>query len=135
MAGILSRLQNEDLSLYAERDGVLQFSSDRAGLRPLLRGVSEFPEAFENSTVADRVVGLAAAYLLIHGKVKEVHAGLVSEEGRKALEEAGIALKASEEVADLHDDAGEGPCPMDTLARSSGGVALFVDELQRQFAD
>lgn len=128
----LKTLQDQDLTLYVEKDGVVTFSSDRQGLRPLLRGVTKFGSAFRGAIVADKVVGLAAAYLLVRGKVKEVHTLLASKPGIETLEHHGIKISANKTIDDLIDPETKERCSMETLAETAGGVSLFINALQRQ---
>src|SRR5688572_10826782 len=65
---MLDRLKAGALTLLVEREGRLVHASDRGGLKPLYDGVIVHPELFEGAEVADRVVGLAAAYLLVHAR-------------------------------------------------------------------
>jgi hypothetical protein len=131
---LLTKANAQNLSLYVEREGTVTYVSDRAGLRPLLRGVTDFPGCFDGAVVVDRVVGLAAAYLLIHGKVKRVITPLVTEDGATALEDAGVQVDATQRVERLLDDRRHDLCPMEAMARQSGGFALFVHQLQRHLA-
>lgn len=129
---LLTKLENDELTLYAQRDGVMTLASDRRGLRPLLEAATKTPEALEGAEVADRVVGLAAAYLLVFAKVASVKTKIITAEARAVLEEAEIEAKAVEETDNLIEAGRKTPCPMEVLARESGGVFLFIDELQRQ---
>lgn len=132
MASRMIRLLNEGrLKLCAEQNKELSFASDRAGIEPLIRGVLDYPAAFEGALVGSRCLGLAAAYLLVYGRVATVDAELASAEAVAVLERENIPINA-EQVVDNpgalkgYDDS------LDDAARRSGGVALFVVELQRQ---
>jgi hypothetical protein len=129
---VLKKLDEQNLNLFVECDGRMSYASDRSGLKPLLRGVTEFPEAFAKACVADRVVGLAASYLLVHGQVEEIEAKLITDEACAFLDKFGIHYKFQKKIELLLDERRRAECPMDIMARTSGGVTLFVDELKRQ---
>lgn len=129
---LLKTLEDENLTIYVERGGMMTFSSDRRGLTPLLRGVSDYPQAFVDAHVADRIIGLAAAYLLAQGKVGRVEAGIISEAGAECLEKHNIPFEAATRVPELKEK--DELCPMELKAQKAGGVARFLKQMQRQMA-
>lgn len=130
-AKLLERMRSGGLTLLVERQGRLAFASDRTGLRPLYRGVVEHPDLFEGAEVADRVVGLAAAYLLLQAKVARVSAGVMAREAERALAEAGIESEAETKVKALTDPPlqpdGIG---LEQMAREAASPAHFLEALR-----
>jgi hypothetical protein len=129
---VLKKLDEQNINLFVERDGRMSYASDRKGLRPLLRGVTEFSKAFQGAVVADRVVGLAASYLLVHGQIEEVEAKTITDEACEFLEKRGIRYKYQKKIEMLLNARRKAECPMEIMARGSGGVMLFVEDLKRQ---
>ncbi len=128
---LLKRLRAGQLTLLVERRGRLAFASDRAGLKPLYRGIVEHPETFEGSDVADKVVGLAAALLLAHARVARVVAGVISKEAEAYLDEVGIAYEGETRVKKLDDPVlqpeGMG---LEQMARAAGTPARFIETVR-----
>lgn len=129
---VLKKLDEQTLNLFVECDGRMTYASDRNGLKPLLRGVTEFPEAFIKGYVADRYVGLAASYLLAHGRVEEIEAKFITDEACEFLDKYGIKYKFQKKLEKILDARKKKECPMEIMARNSGGVILFVEALKRQ---
>ncbi len=85
------------------RDGDrLVFASDGRWLHPLL----ELAERLAlgdlepgRLAVRDRVVGRAAAMVLVHLGIRQVHAGVLSVPGREAFERHGVRWSCDSEVA------------------------------------
>lgn len=75
-------LKEENATLVAVNDGEIFVSHDR-GVAPILNKIDENPQFFRGASVADKVIGKAAAMLLSKYGVNEIHAVLVSE---KALD-------------------------------------------------
>jgi len=130
---LLERLQVGGLKLLVEREGRLAHASDRGGLRPLYEGIIEHPELFEGADVADRIVGLAAANLLVHARVARVATTLISRDAERALTEAGISFTARSRVKELEDVALADGVGVEQLARDSVTPATFVEALRTRF--
>ena len=69
-------LHSGDWSLVIENHGVRTFSG--RGVKDLLRVLEEEPQVLNGAKIADKVVGKAAAALMVLGKVREVYAELIS---------------------------------------------------------
>lgn len=130
---LLERLRAGGLTLLVEREGRLVHASDRGGLRPLYEGIIAHPQLFESADVADRVVGLAAAYLLVHARVARVATPLISKEAERALAEAGIPFAAQSRVKNLEDVPLPEGIGTEQLARDSVTPATFVEALRTRF--
>ena len=130
---MLERLRLGGLTLLVEREGRLVHASDRGGLRPLYEGIIEHPQLFDGAEVADRVVGLAAAYLLIHARVGRLSTPLITKDAEKALNEAGISFSSTSRIKQLQDVAFPDGMGMEQLARDSVSPATFVDSLRTRF--
>jgi hypothetical protein len=130
---MLDRLKAGGLTLLVEREGRLVHASDRGGLKPLYDGAIVHPELFEGAEVADRVVGLAAAYLLVHARVARVVTPLIARDAEKAFQEAGIPFHATSRVKNLEDvPIGDG-VSVEQLAHESVTPATFVEQLRTRF--
>jgi iron complex outermembrane receptor protein len=130
---MLERLHAGGLTLLVEREGRLVHASDRAGLRPLYEGVIEHPQLFEGADVADRVVGLAAAYLLVHAHAARVATPVITRDAEKALAEAGIPFSAQSRVKHIEDVPLPDGVGVEQLAHDSVTPATFVEALRSRF--
>src|SRR5262245_23244224 len=130
---LLDRLRAEKLTLLVERGGKRVFASDRRGIRTLYEAVSENLALFEGSDVADKVVGLAAAYILVYARVGKISAALMSQEARRFLKEAGVAHEADSFVKALEEQPHD-PVPAESIARASQSPSTFVEELRARLA-
>ncbi len=89
-------------TLEAYRGRELVFSSDRHWLHPLLdleqHLESEGALSDEELRLVDRVVGRAAALLMVHIGVDRVHAGVLSRRAQPVLERFGVVYSYDELV-------------------------------------
>lgn len=96
----------------ANRDSVLS-ESLLPGIKPLIAWLETEPENLEGSSVADKVVGKAAALLLIYGRVGEVYAEIISESAAEYLQEHRIPFDFGRKVPYILNRDGTGMCPME----------------------
>lgn len=73
---------------------------------------------FTGYSVADKIVGKAAAHIYTLLGVKEVYAKVMSEEGLKILTQSGISATYEELVSKIINRAGDGICPMEMAVRN-----------------
>lgn len=67
----------------------------------------------QGSTVTDKVIGKAAASLMILGGVKRIYAAVISESALKLLEEAGIRTEFLMKVPFIKNREKNGWCPLE----------------------
>ncbi len=87
--------------------------SDKTGIRPLLDWLEEAGEPLRGASVADKVVGKAAALLLVYGGAAALTAGVVSEPAAAVLRAAGIPFEAGQVTGRIVNREGTGLCPME----------------------
>jgi len=108
-------LREKDLSLVIIKDGKILYSTDDYGVRGLMEAITKFSQDLAGSSVADKVVGKAAAMLCRYGGVKEIYAILISEGAVKALERSKILFEYEELVPVILNRKKNSQCPFETL--------------------
>ena len=98
--------------------------SDSAGIA-FLTGIAGAPGALGGYAVADRIVGRAAAYLMLRAGVKELYAFVLSEGGREVLESGGVCFSYGTLTEKIINRAGTDICPME---KAVSGVPLVGTE-------
>ena len=93
-------------------DGSVFFSKER-GIKPLLLWLYEDVDYFRGATVADKVIGKAAALLFAYGGVGALHAQVVSEHALQALQVQAIPIEYAQKVEYIINRTGDGMCPME----------------------
>jgi len=102
------------------------FTSQERGVKPLLHLLTEKKGFLKGASVADKVIGKAAALLMALGEIKEVHTLIISEPAIKVFEKYNIPCFYDKKVDRIVNRTGDGLCPMETLC-------LDVDEPQEAF--
>ena len=102
------------------------FTSHERGVKPLLHLLTEKKGFLKGASVADKVIGKAAALLMVLGEIKEVHTLIISEPAIKVFEKYNIPCFYDKKVDRIVNRTGDGLCPMETLC-------LDVDNPQEAF--
>ncbi len=97
---------------------------DGCGVSDLYRLVAENPEMLYMAEVADKVVGKAAAALMVKGGVRKVFAVVASELASELLRQNGVELDCETLVPYIENRRRTGWCPLETRCKD----CVSVDE-------
>lgn len=89
------------------------FTAGGVGVKPLMTFLRQDPRFFEGALVADKVIGKAAAMLLLASGVSEVYGAVMSESADHLLTERGIRHRWGELVPFIRNRDGSGMCPLE----------------------
>ena len=89
------------------------FTSKEHGVIPVLQLLDNNKSLLAGASVADRVIGRAAALLMALGEVKEVYGEIMSRPGYDALKQHSISSNFGELVANISNKTKTGICPIE----------------------
>lgn len=89
------------------------------GVIDLFNAVTSHPDLAQGAIVADKVIGLGAAFLLVKGGVTEVYAEVISRPAANELQSAGISLSYDKIVDHIINREGTGICPVERLTANA----------------
>ncbi len=121
---------NDTLRVY--QDDRLIFASGEDRLLPLIEYIEKFAPCEEGVTVFDRVVGNAAALLLVKILCREVHSPLGSELAVQTLSDCGINYHFTETVPHIQNNSGDDMCPMEKLSRGRQSEEFYQLLIKRR---
>ena len=105
------------------------YTSDQRGVVPLIHFLSE-GVYFKDAYAADKVIGKAAALLLVLAGIKGAYAPVMSESGLYILSYYGILASCDRCVPSILNRAGTGPCPMEEAVAAIKDPARALKLLQ-----
>ncbi len=105
-------LKNEKATLVAINGKEIYISHSR-GVAPILEKIDENPSFFCGASVADKVIGKAAAMLLSKYKIAAIHAQLISEKAIEYFECTPIDVTYGELVPYIINRDKTDMCPME----------------------
>ncbi len=113
---IINLLQSEQCSCVIRKGDTIRIFRKR-GVQDLYRLLKDDPDFLKGAFVADKVVGKAAAALMILGGVEEVFTFTVSRLARDLFKRSAVKLGFAQEVPHIINRAGTGWCPMESRCR------------------
>jgi hypothetical protein len=109
------RLSQENLSLVIAKEGRVLFETQARGISGLLDAIKKIGKNIRASSVADRIVGRAAALLLIYSGVVAVFAVTVSNSGIEVLKDHSITHEFEKQVPYILNCERADVCPFEKL--------------------
>lgn len=125
----LKELDELGLSLRVEKDGEIICESRDAMLKPLFACLARQREHMRGAVVIDKVVGRAAALLMILARVGQVITPVASESAKKLLDAAGIPLFAHKIIPVIMNRDRTDLCPMEKMANEFDSPEEFYQKL------
>lgn len=129
MKGIVAR--GEAASVVAH-DGVIDARASGRGIKPLIELLDG--GKLRRGVVVDKVIGRAAAAVCVVGRVRRVHALLMSEDAKQLLDERGIPASADELVPKILNRDLTGSCPLEARVEGESEPGKMVEALRAMIA-
>lgn len=89
------------------------FTSQKQGIAPIMELLETNKKMLEGAYIADKVIGKAAALLLVKGGIKELYADIISEHALSVLKEKQIIVTYGALVPFIKNRRKDGMCPME----------------------
>lgn len=112
-------------SLWVYDGNRLLFTSNKAGLQPLLEYIDSDIPFHDEIIIFDKIVGNAAALLSVKARSRKVYSPLASELALKTLANYGIEYHFSKIVPYIQNRKKEGMCPMEELSLNKGPEEFY----------
>lgn len=100
--------------VIAENDIILMTSQKR-GVAPLIDFIRKYM-SYGEYTLADKVIGKAAALICVKANIKHVYTTIITAPAKKIFNNYGIIYEYDIEVPAIKNRAKTGLCPMETLS-------------------
>ena len=110
---IIDALNPPTITCVVAQKGTIVYTASGLGVKPLLTLYRENPELLAGASVADTIVGKAAAVLLVLAKATCVHGVTMSRAAQEYLDLYGIAHSCEQEVPLILNRSGDGSCPLE----------------------
>jgi len=108
-----SKLKSEGVSLVFVKDGRVVYQSWDHGIKPFIDAIRLDLEELRGASVADRVVGRAAALLSVYTDVSSVYALKASSKAMEVLKAHGVKCGYEQMVEQILDREGRDICPFE----------------------
>jgi hypothetical protein len=117
MTDYLDILESTGNSLMVYNDEELIFESALGGIRPHLKAIDELGSLLEGTLMVDKILGRAAAFLVIYSKAAEAITNVVSSPGKQVLDAHNLKFSYREEVEHIKMKNGVIYCPFEGMVQ------------------
>ena len=111
--------------------GGREYTCTESGIKALHRIATQSPEVLDGASVADKIVGKAAALLMTACGVREVYAAVMSRGAKELFEKYNIACSCSTLAEQIINRKGTGACPMEQTAAYIDDPAMAAEAIGR----
>ena len=112
------KLTTEDLSLVIVKNKKIVFKTKKQGVSGFLQAIEEIDQNLKESSVADKIVGVAVAMLCVYSGVSAVFTQTISDKGIRMLEDNNIVYQFEERVSNILNRTKTDVCPFEKTAFS-----------------
>jgi hypothetical protein len=126
----IQRLKEKNLSLIIEKHGKILYQSANPRLEPLFRALQSLQEEMAGATVIDKVIGAAAARLVIIARASHVITPLASRTAVEMLQKNAIKLEYVNLVDNILNKDQSDLCPMEKIAKTFSDNQQFYEHLK-----
>ena len=123
-------LREEDLSLAVAKNGGVLFRSKSHGVSDLLAMISDIGRLAEGSSLADSIIGRAAALLCVYSKIIAVYGANMSEGALSVLKANDIKCEYGNLVPKILNRKKNDICPFDKAVLGTNDPNIALDRLR-----
>lgn len=127
-------LKEEQVSCVIYRSEQEVRKSEAIGIKPLMVELRKDKSAFEGCVIADKVVGKAAALMVVLGGAEAVFGRIISKDAMTILERYGICYEYEEIVPYIENRTKTGRCPMEETVLAIDDPKTAFVELEKTIA-
>ena len=128
-----STLLENEYSIVVAKENEIVYKSEGKGLQSLISLYKNDVNTLENSSIADKVIGRAAALILVDSNIKEVYADLISQNAIDILDKSNISYEYKSQVTEIRNRDNTGMCPMEELSLKCVSADELIEKIEEKF--
>lgn len=109
-------LETYNHSVVIVKNEKVIYVSDEDGIKPFINALITEKENLEGAAIADKIIGLSLAHLIVYAKIKTVYAEIISENAKSFLEKNNVFLKYNVEVPLILNKSKDNLCVFESMA-------------------
>lgn len=127
-------LKEKNFACVVVKNGVIIATSYERGIKPIFLMMDADRETISNASFADKVIGKAAALLLVLGRVKEVYADVISESALSVLYDSDIYVEYAKKTSAILNREGTERCIMEGLVQDTNDPQKALELISEKLA-
>lgn len=128
-----STLFENEYSIVVVKENEIVYKSESKGLQSLISLYKTKKNTLEDSSIADKVIGRAAALILVDANIKEVYADLISQNAIDILDKSNISYEYKSQVTEIRNRDNTGMCPMEELSLKCVSADELIEKIEEKF--
>lgn len=120
-------------SIIITRKNQALFRSNMNGLSPLLQAISQLGSELDRSDIYDKVIGRAAAFLIVTTGIRRVFTPVISQPALEILRRQRRIVRYQKRVDRILDREQKNLCPMERLSLDADSPEQFVRLVTRAY--
>jgi hypothetical protein len=128
------RLNQKNVNLVVVKDGKVLFETESHGLNDLVKAINQLQSSMKGSSVADRIVGRAAALLFVFSGVSAVFAATISDGGIEILDNNNVFHEFEKRVPRILNLKKTDVCPFEKLVAELSSPQEAYERLKARCA-
>jgi hypothetical protein len=125
------RLNSGESVLVVVKKGLVIAERQGRGIRPLFETVQQLGRRVEGSSIADKVIGKAAALLCIHYRVSAIYTPVMGLNAQRILDQYNLYYEADRIVPCILNNDGTDSCPLEKITAEIDDPDRGIDEIMR----
>ena len=117
------------------KNGTVAAKEKGRGLSPLLNIYKADPAVLHDAVIVDKVIGRAAAFVIIAGESRQAHGELISEDAIELLKKHNIAVSGTKIVPRILNRRMNGLCPLEQSVAGLDDPAQALAALEKRIAE
>lgn len=118
------------VSLVVAKNGIFLFKSKSHGISDLLAMIDELGSLTDGASLADSIVGRAAALLCVYSKIVAIYGETMSEGGASILNGNGVRYQFGKLVPKILNRKKDDICPFDKAVAGIQDATLALERLK-----
>lgn len=111
-------LEKNDLSLVIVKNGNIVFETKEKKILGFIDAIEKMGNDINGSSIADKVIGKAVAFLCIYKEVHSVYAKILSEKAKHLFEQWNIIFEYGSLVKEILNTNQNNVCPFELKAKN-----------------
>jgi hypothetical protein len=122
------KLVSDNLAICIIKDGEAIYTSKEKGIYPIYNAYISMKERLEGASIADRVIGKAAAMICKSAKIKNLYSVIITEQAVKLLEDTTVEF--SKVVPYIKNRDQTDLCPIEKISRTTDDTNVLINEIE-----
>lgn len=116
--------------LVVYKDNDILYISDERGIKPIFMLYKKYNKKATKAYIADRVIGTAAARILVKLQIGGVFTEVITEEALSLFKKNKIEVIFEKKVEHILNRKKDGLCPMEKLSQRYRDTNILIDEVE-----